>query len=137
MKFTLGDTVYIKQHFAFAFSDSLKSGKSYYALIKSSEKYVLDSFLFKTDFKNLDSVYYESYADGEEYAFYIENDSINKRIYVHSHSVPISLKEFGSWTIGLKNNLVYFPIDTVINFGSARNFLLPKIEPPPIILKTP
>ena len=130
IKFTKGDTVFIKQHFASAFSDTPKSGQSYYAILADPDKHRLDSFIDKTNFAMFDTSYYQNYQDGEEYQFFVDKDSIQKTIYVHSDSIPNELKSFGHWIVDLKKNLKLFTIDTVVNFGSVRHFLPPTVPDP-------
>lgn len=137
MKFTPGDTVFIKQHFASAFNDSLKSGQSYFAKLTALQKERLDSFMKSSDFASCDTSYYENYVDGEEYLFFIQKDSIQKTIYVHSDSVPTDLKMFGYWIVKLKRNLRLTPIDTIIKFESAVTFLPPKVSVPDINFTKP
>ena len=77
-----------------------------------------------------DTSYYQNYQDGEEYQFFVDKDSIQKTIYVHSDSIPNELKSFGHWIVNLKKNLKLFAIDTVVNFGSVRHFLPPPVPAP-------
>lgn len=136
IKFTQSDSVFIKQHFAPVSSDTPKNGQSYYAILTEKEKQRLDSFINKINFSKLDTSYFESYHDGIEYQFYIDKDSTKKLIYVHSDSLPTDVKTFGFWIADLKKNLKLFKIDTVINFGSVRHFLPPRV-PAPTIKFTP
>jgi hypothetical protein len=92
IKFTQGDTVFIRQHLAPAFSDSLKSDKYYFATLTTADRLKLDSFLRKMRFSVYDTSYYESYEDGDYYQFFIANDTIQKSIFVHSDSIPTELK---------------------------------------------
>jgi len=130
IKFTHGDTVFIKQHFAPASSDTPKSGQSCYAILSDFDRHRLDSFIDKTNFLMFDTSYYQNYQDGEEYQFFVDKDSIQKTIYVHSDSIPNELKSFGHWIVNLKKNLKLFAIDTVVNFGSVRHFLPPPVPAP-------
>ena len=130
IKFTQGDTVFIREHFASSSSDTPKSGKSYYAILPDLDKNRLDSFIKKTNFAMFDTSYYQNYQDGEEYQFYIDKDSVQKTIYVHSDSVPNELKSFGHWIVELKKNLKLLISNTVVNFGSVRHFLPAKVPTP-------
>jgi hypothetical protein len=137
IKFTQGDTVFIKQHFAPAFSDTLKSNQSYYAILADIDRARLDSFITKTNFTKLDTSYYQDYQDGEEYQFFIYKDFAKKIVYIHSDSIPDELKSFGYWIVDLKKNLKLFKIDTAVIFGSVTNFLQPTVPAPPIKFTRP
>ena len=132
IKFTQDDTVFIQQHFA-SFSDTLKSDKTYFAILNNSEKQTLDSFINKMNFAVYDTSYYQSYEDGDYYQFFISNDTIQKTIFVHSDSIPKELKAFGYWIVATKQKLKHFPIDTTVVFGSLKYFLPPTVPPPPRI----
>ena len=136
IKFTQGDTVYIRQHFASS-SDTLKSDTSYFAILTNFERQKLDSFLNKMKFAKYDTSYYESYQDGDYYEFFIENDTIQKTIFVHSDSIPTEIKDFGYWIVTTKKKLKHFRIDTTVTFGSLKYFLPPSVPPPPLIDFTP
>ena len=136
IKFNRDDEVFIKQHFASAFSDTPKSGQSYYAILAEIDRHRLDSFIDKTNFAMFDTSYYQNYQDGEEYKFFVDKDSIQKTIYVRSDSIPNELKTFAYWIVSLKKNLKLFATDTIVNFGSVRHFL-PPIIPSPIVKFTP
>jgi hypothetical protein len=136
IKFTQSDSVFIKQHFAPAFSCTAKSGQSYFAILSDIDRHRLDSFIFKTNFAGFDTSYYQDFQDGEDYQFFVDKDSTQKIIYVHSDSIPNVLKSFGHWIVNLKKNLKLFTIDTVVNFGSVRHFL-PLSAPTPTIKFTP
>lgn len=133
IKFTQGDTVYIRQHWASAFSDSLKSNESYRGILSDLERKKLDSFLTKIKFAKYDTSYYESYEDGQYYEFFIKIDSFQKAIFVHSDSIPQELKDFGYWIVETKKKLRPVEIDTTLNFGSSKYFL-PTYSPPPGII---
>jgi len=57
IKFTQGDTVFIRQHWASAFADSLKSNKNYRGILSDPEREKLDSFLTKMKFATYDTSY--------------------------------------------------------------------------------
>jgi hypothetical protein len=88
IKFTQDDTVFIRQHWSSAFSDSLKSNKNYRAILSDLERETLDSFLIKMKFATYDTSYYESFQDGHYYEFYINKDTLQKIIFVHSVLTP-------------------------------------------------
>lgn len=136
IKFTHTDTVFIKQHFASAFSYTPKSGQNYYAILSDSDIQKRDSFINEINFLMLDTAYYEPYADGIEYQFYICKDSVKRLIYVHSDSVPNNVKSFAFWITDLKKKLKIYPVDKIVRFESVRNFIPPKV-PEPTIKFTP
>jgi hypothetical protein len=136
IKFTQSDTVFIRQHFASAFSDTPKSNTTYYAVLKEIEKIKLDSFIKYTSFLNFDTLYYQSYEDGLDYQFYIDKDTTRKIIRIHSDSVPLQLETFRRWIVNTKRMLLLHKVDTIINFGSLKDFL-PPIHPDPSKFKTP
>ncbi len=129
IKFTQGDTVYIRQHFA-SFFDTLKSETSYFAVLSDIERQKVDSFLNKMKFTKYDTSYEESYQDGEYYEFFIKNDTIRKSIYVHSYNIPTELKDFGYWIVEVKKRLKLVRMDTIFEFGSLKYFLPPPVPPP-------
>ena len=132
IKFTKGDTVFIRQHWA-SMSDTLKPNQNYFAVLTDTERQKLDSFLDKAKFASYDTSYYQSYEDGDYYQFYIANDTIQKTVFVHSDSIPTELKEFGYWIVTTKKNLKHHLADTKNEFGSLKYFLPPVVEPPPTI----
>jgi hypothetical protein len=132
IKFKQDDTVFIQQHFA-AFSDTLKSNKTYFAILSNTEKQTLDSFINKMNFALYDTSYCQPYEDGDYYQFSIANDTLQKTIFVHSDSIPKELKAFGYWIVATKEKLKHFPIDTMVVFGSLKHFLPPTVPPPPTI----
>lgn len=136
IKFTQGDTVFIRQHWASAFFDTLKSNKNYRAILSNPERARLDSFLTKMVFVSYDSSYYEYYEDGHYYEFFINKDTFQKTIFVHSDSIPNELKDFGYWIVATKKKLRFIEIDTTLDFGSLKYFLPPSV-PPPTIKFTP
>ena len=66
IKFTQGDTVFIRQHWA-SISDTLKRNQNYFAILTDTERQKLDSFLDKAKFTSYDTSYYQSYQDGDYY----------------------------------------------------------------------
>ena len=130
IKFTQGDTVFIRQHWASAFSDSLKSNKNYRAILSDQERERLDSFLTKMNFATYDTSYSESYEDGHYYEFFINQDTLQKTIFVHSDSIPNELKEFAYWIVATKKKTRLIEIDTTLDFGSLKYFLPPSVPPP-------
>lgn len=137
IKFTQGDTVFIRQHWASAFSDSLKSNKNYRGILSDAERERLDSFLTKIKFATYDTSYYESYEDGHYYEFTIKNDTLKKTIFVHSDKIPNELKDFAYWIVVTKKKLKLSEIDTTLDFGNLKNFLPPSVPPLPIKFTPP
>jgi hypothetical protein len=135
IKFTQGDTVYIRQHFSPSFSDLPPADTSYVSVLQSKDRERLDSFIKATNFNKYDSVYYEGYQDGIEFQFFIVNDSTRRRIYVHSMTAPKELYLFAKYIVETKKRLKHTPVDTVINYGSLKNFLPPTVSEP--IIFTP
>jgi hypothetical protein len=137
IKFTQGDTVYIRQHFASAFSDTTKSNTTYYSLLSIGDKIKLDSFIYHTALSQFDTLYYQSYQDGLDYQFYFDNDTIKRLIRIHSDSVPLSLEAFRIWIVDMKKKLLLHQIHTTIDFGSIKTFLPPTVPEPLPKFKTP
>jgi len=129
IKFTNGDTVFIRQHWA-SISDSLKINQNYFGILKYTERQKLDSFLDKTKFASYDSLYYEPYEDGEYYQFHFVNDTINKLVFIHSDSIPIELKNLAYWIVKTKKNLKHHLADTLTDFKNLKFFLKPVADPP-------
>jgi len=137
IKFTSGDTVFIRQHFASFFSDTPKSNTTYYALLTQTDKAKFDSFISQIKFANFDTSYYQSYEDEIDYQFYFDSDTTRKMIRIHSDSIPKELSEFKNWIVNTKEALQLHRIDTVINFESTRFFLPPNVPSPSIKFKPP
>ena len=95
IKFTQGDTVYIKRHFVASLEDSAYAKASYYALLSKYQTNKLDSFIRAIDFSAYDSSYLDGSQDGLTYQFYIRRDTIVKTIFVHSRQAPGQLLRFG------------------------------------------
>ncbi|MGN6531073.1 MAG: hypothetical protein ACTHK0_04905 [Ginsengibacter sp.] len=110
---------------------------TYFAILSNTEKQTLDSFINKINFALYDTSYYQSYEDGNYYQFFIANDTLQKTIFVHSDSIPKELKALGYWIVATKEKLKHFPIDTMVVFGSLKNFLPPTVPPPTIKFKPP
>lgn len=130
IKFLQSDTVFIRQHFASMFADSLKSNTSYYALLSKSDKSKLDSFINVIPFSKYDTAYYQEYQDGIDFLFYIEKDTLKKLIRVHSDSVPSALIDFKNWIVKKKEKLWLHQFDTIIHFESEKY-----VVPPPMKIK--
>jgi hypothetical protein len=109
---------------------SLKSNKNYRAILSDLERETLDSFLIKMKFATYDTSYYESFQDGHYYEFYINKDTLQKIIFVHSDSIPNELKSFAYWIVAIKKKLRLVEIDSTLEFGSLKYFLPPTVPPP-------
>jgi hypothetical protein len=133
IKFSQSETAYIRQHFASSFSDNLKSETSYFTLLTKADRITLDSFIKIIPFNTFDTSYYEEYQDGVDYQFYIQKDTLNKVIRVHSDSVPSVLSAFKSWILNRKEHLQLHQIDTIIQFESAKYVVPPPAPLPPSI----
>jgi len=129
IKFTHGDTVYIKQHFSF--SDSTLETNNYTSVLSTADRLKLDSFLSIINFNTYDSVYSDKhYQDGEEYKFYLMKDTTTKTIYIHSQKAPKEIEEFGQWIVEVKERLELTRTENKTVFGSLKHFLPPEIEAP-------
>lgn len=137
IKFLQSDTVLIRQHFASSFSDSIKSQTSYYTLLSKADRLTLDSFINTIPFDKYDTSYYQDYQDGIDYEFYIQKDTIKKKIRVHSDSVPSALTDLKNWIVKRKQTLRLHQVDTTIKFESGKYILPPPILLPPLDFTVP
>ena len=134
IKFTQGDTLFMREHWTSEYDTKLESKTNYISIIKHSDRITLDSLIKSINFSKVDSVYYEDYSDGGQYKCYIKNQYTDMTVYVHSyHNVPAELDSLKRWIYNLKSNLKFKKIDTVLNFGSVGHFLPPPPPPPPTI----
>ena len=133
IKFTQSDTVFIKQYFS-ASSDTVKGNTTYYALLPNADRAKFDSLIKRIKFSIFDTLYYQDYSDGIDYQFYYDNDTIQKRIRIHSNNAPEKLIDLKDWIVNAKQSLRLYRLDTAIGFESAKFFLPPTI-PPPILKK--
>lgn len=130
IRFTSGDTVFIRYHFSSRDADNRKSNTTYFGLLSSLDRKVLDSFINHTNFADLDTLYYQDYQDGLDYQFYVRKDTIEKLIRVHtihSDSTTKQLDAFMNWISEKSDTLKLVEMDTVISFVSTHRFL-----PPPL-----
>ena len=136
IKFTQGDTVFIREHWTSEYDTKLKSKTNYVSIIRHTDRITLDSLIKSINFSKFDTVYYEDYADGRQYKYYIKNQHIDKTVYVHSyHNVPSELDSLTHWIYNLKSNLKLKKIDTTLSFGSVGKFLPPPPPPPPTVFR--
>lgn len=133
IKYSRSDTAYIRQHFAYSNSGNLKSNTSYFTLLSKTDRITLDSFINIIPFQSYDTSYYEDYQDGIDYQFYIQKDTINKYVRVHSDSVPSALSEFKNWIVNRKEQYHLYQVDTIIHFESAKYVVPPPVPMPPLI----
>lgn len=131
------DSIYIREHWSFNdIYDSVKSPKSktnYSAKISPEKEEELLKLISSVNFKNLKSEYFEDYCDGVIYGIYIQKDSINKLVSVHSHNAPKQLDSFAHWIYELKEKLILIKTKKKLNIKSAKYILPP--PPPPIMEK--
>ncbi len=137
IKFTQGDTVFIRQHFTNLDLGTLKENKTYYSIVEDDEKNTIDSYLNLIDFQTYNSKYIEGAQDGAEYQFYVVKNNYLKTIYVQGDNAPAQLHTFAVWLTNFKAKLNLTQIDTAIEFGSLKFFLPPHSQPPPINFTPP
>ena len=132
IKFTSGDTVFVREHWTSEYDTKLNSNTNYISIIKHTDRIKLDSLIRNIDFSKVDTLYNEDYADGIQYKYYVKNQHIEKTVFVHSyHNVPVELDSLAYWIYDLKSNLKLKEINKVLSFGSVGNFLPPPPPPPP------
>lgn len=116
MMFTHSDTIYVSRYFPWP-------TQTFIGIITSAQKRKIDSFINEIPFEKLDTLYYEPYADGGSYQFYIKTDSLEKRIFVSGYDHgPRELNSFAAWLVKMKNELTLFKIDTTIKFINNSDF---------------
>lgn len=122
------DSVYIRQNWsANDINDKIKAPKSetnYISIINNEQRKKLDSFVSHINFKKFDTIYHESYADGESYKFHIKQNGIEKTIGIHSHNIPKELENFAYWIYETKKSLKL--TETSENFDFKSKFIYPK-----------
>lgn len=125
IKFTHSDTIYVARYFPLPI-------KTFRGIITSFQKLKIDSFIYTIPFQKLDTLYYEPYADGGFYQFYIKTDSLKKRIFVGSYNRgPRELNNFAAWIVKMQTELTLFKTDTTIKFINNSDFnppIPPKIN---------
>lgn len=99
------DSVFLYENWASDNAGISKSKTSYLSTLNKSQRSKLDSFISNIDFKNLDTLYFENYKDGEYFNFFIRKDKTRKTIRVHSDNAPQSLKNFAHWIYEIKKSL--------------------------------
>jgi hypothetical protein len=129
------DGLYFRQHWsASEVFDSLKipRGKTNYsAKISFSDEKKLVELISALKLKKLKSEYFENYSDGTTYSMFIDKDSINKLITVHSDNVPKELDSLARWIYNLKEKLKIRKTEKKLELKSSK-YVLPPPPPPPI-----
>ncbi|GAA3760475.1 hypothetical protein [Flavobacterium ginsengiterrae] len=137
IKATPNDSIYIREHWnAYGIWDSThipKEKTNYIAVISKTDRKQLMKLITQTQLKKYDSIYDENFADGMTYIFYINKDSIQKSIYIHSHknNVPKELDSLGKWIYNWKKKAKLIQTDKKLTFKSSK-YILPPPPPPPI-----
>ena len=137
IKATPNDSIYIREHWnAYDIWDSThipKEKTNYIAVISKTDRKQLMKLITQTQLKKYDSIYDENFADGMTYIFYINKDSIQKSIYIHSYknNVPKELDSLGKWIYNWKKKAKLIQTDKKLTFKSSK-YILPPPPPPPI-----
>lgn len=116
------DSVYIRENWSSFQNRTTKSETNYLAVLNTSQKIKLDSFVENINFKTFDTLYSERYSDGEYYNFHIKKDEIEKTVKTHSHSTPRSLEKFAYWIYETKKSLKLTETKRNFDFKSKNNF---------------
>lgn len=126
---TPSDSIYIREHWNGYDSTHVPKAKTnYVALMSRRDREVLEEKVSKIKLKQYDTLYFEDYSDGTTYGFFIDKDSIKKRITVHSHNAPHQLDSLASWLYQWKKRVKLTETNKSLTFVSSR-FVLP--PPPP------
>jgi hypothetical protein len=93
----------------------------------------LSHLISQTQLKKYDSIYDEDFTDGRTYILYINKDSIQKSIYVHSYknNVPKELDSLEKCIYNWKKKAKLIKTDKNLTFKSSK-YILPPPPPPPI-----
>ena len=105
LKFTPGDTVYIKEYFQ-PQTDTLL-----YAILNKEERLKIDSIITNIDLSVLDTLYESHAIDGDEYNLNIAKNDTLKTINIYGGGVPNELTGLIGYIIGLKTKLKPRPLD--------------------------
>jgi hypothetical protein len=129
IRFTQGDTVYLRQYFAsnhYLKGNLLKAHTSYVSTLTPEVRNKLDSSIRHIDFEQYDTSYYDdNLQDGTDYGFYIETDSLSKAIHIYGDDAPNELLYFGRSIVETKNNLPLVKINTPVTFKRAMDWWIP------------
>ncbi|SHL76424.1 hypothetical protein [Chryseobacterium contaminans] len=66
------DSIFLYENWASDNTEIPKSKTNYFSTPNKSQRSKLDSFISNIDFKNLDTLYFENYKDGEYFNFLLE-----------------------------------------------------------------
>ncbi|KUJ51150.1 hypothetical protein [Chryseobacterium sp. JAH] len=122
------DSVFIREHWSPNDTKAALSKTNYVSKLSKFQKKKLDSFIENVNFKMYDTLYFENYQDGEHYSFYINNDDLNKTIWVHSSHAPKSLSDFSEWIYKTKKSLKLTETSKIFEFKSKAQ----ELEPPKV-----
>jgi hypothetical protein len=132
------DSLYFRQHWSASDAfDSLKipRGKTNYAAkINPSEEKKLVELISALKLRKLKNEYFEDYSDGTTYSIFIDKDSINKLVAIHSHNIPKELDSLARWIREFKEKVKIKKTEKKLEFKSSK-YVLPPPPPPPIIEK--
>ena len=132
------DSLYFRQHWSVSDEfDSLKipRGKTNYAAkINASEEEKLVKLISALKLGKLKNEYFEDYSDGTTYSIFIDKDSINKLVAIHSHHIPKELDSLTRWIREFKEKLKIKRTEKKLEFKSSK-YVLPPPPPPPIVEK--
>ncbi|GAA6765131.1 hypothetical protein AAFH68_10650 [Flavobacterium sp. CGRL1] len=137
IKVTPNDSVYIREHWnSYYIWDSThipKQKTNYIAAMSKTDRKHLSHLISQTQLKKYDSIYDEDFTDGRTYILYINKDSIQKSIYVHSYknNVPKELDSLEKWIYNWKKKAKLIKTDKNLTFKSSK-YILPPPPPPPI-----
>lgn len=120
------DSVFIREHWSLNDGKEPFSSKNYVSRLSNLQKNKLDSFINNINFKAFDTLYFETYQDGENYSFHIKNNDLNKVIWVHSYHAPESLDDFSKWIYETKKSLKLVKTFKTFKFKSKAT----ELEPP-------
>ena len=105
LKFTSGDTVYIKEHF------QPQTDTSSYAILNKEERLKIDSIIMNMNLSALDTRYDSHVIDGEEYKLNISKNDTLKEIFIHESEVPGELSSLIDYITELKTKLKRYSLD--------------------------
>ena len=103
LKFTSGDTVYIKEHF--------QPQTSSYAVLNKEERLKVDSIITNMNLSALDTLYESHAIDGDVYNLNIAKNDTLKLINIYGGQVPDELTGLIDYVTELKTKLKLKPLD--------------------------
>lgn len=129
------DSLYVRQHWsANDIYDSVKipRGKTNYTVkLNVADEERLVKLISSIKLGKIEDEYFENYSDGTTYAVFIEKDSVNKMIAVHSHKAPKELDSLARWIYRLKEKLKLIPTRKRFETKSSKYVVPP--PPPPLV----